>query len=62
MILNIMHIIDLASSALGTTIVEVTDEFFAPATMMINPQPAISCPDKFVGKVVHDFLFFIYIS
>lgn len=56
-----MHIyalnqIDLASSALGTTIVEVTDEFFAPATMMINPQPAISCPDKFVGKSLSIFL------
>ncbi|CAO3622860.1 unnamed protein product [Mucor hiemalis] len=41
--------IDLASSALGTSIVAVTDEFFAPAIMMINPEPAISCPDKFVA-------------
>lgn len=43
-------ILDLASSGLGTSIVDVTDEFFAPAIMMINPEPAISCPDRFVGK------------
>lgn len=46
--------LDLASSGLGTSIVEVTDEFFAPAITMINPEPAISCPDKFVGKKKKD--------
>ncbi|RCH78186.1 Allantoicase, partial [Rhizopus stolonifer] len=40
--------IDLASSGLGTAVVKVTDDFFAPASMMLNPQPAIHCPDKFV--------------
>ncbi|CEI86783.1 Putative Allantoicase [Rhizopus microsporus] len=40
--------IDLASSALGSTIVEVTDEFFAPAVNMINPAPPIHAPGKFV--------------
>ncbi|KAI8388377.1 allantoicase [Radiomyces spectabilis] len=40
--------IDLASSALGTTIVAVTDEFFAPATNMINPLPPVHCPGRFV--------------
>lgn len=42
---------DLASSALGTTIVEVTNEFFAPATNMINPKPPVHAPGKFVGKL-----------
>ncbi|KAL9556122.1 hypothetical protein MBANPS3_002014 [Mucor bainieri] len=40
--------IDLASSALGSTIVAVTDEFFAPATNMINPAPPIHAPGRFV--------------
>ncbi|KAI9475413.1 MAG: allantoicase [Benjaminiella poitrasii] len=40
--------IDLASSALGSSIVAVTDEFFAPATNMINPAPPIHAPGKFV--------------
>ncbi|KAI7898876.1 allantoicase [Cokeromyces recurvatus] len=40
--------IDLASSALGSTIVAVTDEFFAPAINMINPLPPIHAPGKFV--------------
>ena len=39
---------DLASSALGSTIVAVSDEFFAPATNMINPAPPLHCPGKFV--------------
>lgn len=42
--------IDLASSALGSSIVAVTDEFFAPATNMINPAPPIHAPGRFVGK------------
>ncbi|KAI8145416.1 Allantoicase [Fennellomyces sp. T-0311] len=40
--------IDLASSAMGSTIVAVTDEFFAPATNMINPAPPVHCPGKFI--------------
>ncbi|KAL9541620.1 hypothetical protein MBANPS3_009025 [Mucor bainieri] len=40
--------IDLASAALGSAVIKVTDEFFAPASMMLNPEPALSCPDKFV--------------
>ncbi|GAA5803433.1 allantoicase [Helicostylum pulchrum] len=40
--------INLASSALGTTVVDVTDDFFAPANMMLNPEPAIYCPERFV--------------
>ncbi|CDS11445.1 hypothetical protein LRAMOSA03708 [Lichtheimia ramosa] len=40
---------DLASSALGTTIVEVTNEFFAPAINMINPKPPVHAPGKFVA-------------
>ncbi|GAA5801577.1 allantoicase [Helicostylum pulchrum] len=40
--------VDLASSALGSTIVAVTDEFFAPATNMINPAPPIHAPGRFV--------------
>lgn len=40
----------MASSALGTTVVDVTDDFFAPASMMLNPEPAIYCPERFVGK------------
>ncbi|KAI7895334.1 allantoicase [Mucor mucedo] len=40
--------IDLASSALGSTIVAVTDEFFAPATNMINPAPPIHAPGRFI--------------
>jgi allantoicase len=39
---------DLASSATGTTIVHVTNEFFAPATNMINPAPPLHCPGRFV--------------
>lgn len=42
--------IDIASSALGSSIVAVTDEFFAPAINMINPAPPIHAPGKFVGK------------
>lgn len=45
-----MMYVDLASSALGSTIVAVTDEFFAPATNMINPAPPIHAPGRFVGK------------
>ncbi|ORZ00301.1 allantoicase [Syncephalastrum racemosum] len=40
--------IDLASSATGSEIVEVTNEFFAPAINMINPAPPIHAPGKFV--------------
>ncbi|KAL0085099.1 allantoicase [Phycomyces blakesleeanus] len=40
--------VDLASSALGSTIVAVTDEFFAPATNMINPAPPVHAPGKFI--------------
>ncbi|KAI8148184.1 allantoicase [Fennellomyces sp. T-0311] len=40
---------DIASSALGSTIVAVTDEFFAPATNMINPAPPVHAPGKFVS-------------
>ncbi|KAI8070613.1 allantoicase [Gilbertella persicaria] len=40
--------IDLASAALGSTIVAVTDEFFAPATNMINPAPPVHAPGRFV--------------
>lgn len=43
-------VLDLASSALGSSIVKVTDEFFAPAINMINPAPPIHAPGKFVGK------------
>ncbi|ORZ14238.1 allantoicase, partial [Absidia repens] len=39
---------DLASAATGTTIVHVTNEFFAPATNMINPAPPLHCPGRFV--------------
>lgn len=46
---------DLASSALGTTIVEVTNEFFAPAINMINPKPPVHAPGKFVGKLYCHF-------
>ncbi|KAL1935764.1 hypothetical protein VTP01DRAFT_4904 [Rhizomucor pusillus] len=42
--------IDLASSALGSSIVAVTNEFFAPAINMINPAPPVHAPGKFVGK------------
>lgn len=42
--------VDLASSALGSSIVAVTDEFFAPAINLINPAPPIHCPGKFVGE------------
>ncbi|KAI7871320.1 allantoicase [Spinellus fusiger] len=42
--------IDLASAALGSTIVAVTDEFFAPATNMINPAPPLHCPGRFVEE------------
>lgn len=42
--------LDLASSALGSSIVKVTDEFFAAASNMINPLPPIHAPGKFVGK------------
>lgn len=41
--------IDLATYALGSSIVDVTNEFFAPARSMLNPNPPISQPDKFVG-------------
>ncbi|KAI8071092.1 Allantoicase [Gongronella butleri] len=41
--------IDLANSAIGGSIVKVTDEFFAPATNMINPAAPISCPGRFVA-------------
>ncbi|KAI8330050.1 galactose-binding domain-like protein [Chlamydoabsidia padenii] len=41
--------IDLANSAVGGTIVTVTDEFFAPATNMINPAPPLHCPGRFVA-------------
>ncbi|KAI9497961.1 allantoicase [Zychaea mexicana] len=40
---------DVASAALGSTIIEVTDEFFAAATNMINPAPPIHAPGKFVS-------------
>lgn len=43
-------VLDLASSALGSSIVKVTDEFFAPAINMINPAPPIHAPGKFIGK------------
>ncbi|ORX63142.1 allantoicase [Hesseltinella vesiculosa] len=39
---------DLASASTGTEIVHVTNEFFAPATNMINPAPPIHCPGRFV--------------
>lgn len=42
-------IIDLATYALGSSIVDVTNEFFAPARSMLSPNPPISLPDKFVG-------------
>jgi allantoicase len=48
-IVNHFHL-DLASSALGSAVIKVTDEFFAPASMMLNPEPALHCPDKFVGS------------
>ncbi|ORX58058.1 Allantoicase [Hesseltinella vesiculosa] len=41
--------IDLATSAVGGSIVKVTDEFFAPATNMINAAAPISCPGRFVA-------------
>jgi allantoicase len=41
----------LASSDLGTAVIKVTDDFFAPASRMLNPEPAVSLPDKFVGKL-----------
>ncbi|KAI9480923.1 MAG: Allantoicase [Benjaminiella poitrasii] len=40
--------INLASSALQTAVIKVTDEFFAPASMMLNPEPPIHAPNKFV--------------
>ncbi|KAI8973460.1 allantoicase [Mycotypha africana] len=40
--------IDLASSALGSKIVFVTNEFFAAASNMINPLPPVHAPGKFV--------------
>ncbi|KAF7732583.1 Allantoicase [Apophysomyces ossiformis] len=40
--------VDLASAALGSSIVAVTDEFFAPASNMIKPEPPIHCPGRFV--------------
>ena len=45
----LIHCLDIASSALGSTIVEVTDEFFAPAINMINPAPPVHAPGKFVS-------------
>ena len=41
----LLHI-DLATSAMGGSIVAVTDEFFAPATRMISPTPALHAPGK----------------
>ncbi|KAI8967047.1 allantoicase, partial [Mycotypha africana] len=38
---------DLATDALGSGIVKVTDDFFAPAIRMLNPLPPVSRPDKF---------------
>ncbi|KAI9276233.1 allantoicase [Sporodiniella umbellata] len=40
--------IDLAASSLGSSIVKVTDEFFAAASNMINPLAPIHAPGKFV--------------
>ncbi|KAI8341681.1 allantoicase [Chlamydoabsidia padenii] len=45
---SLAHCIDLASSAIGGTIVAVTDEFFAPASNMISPAPPLHCPGRFV--------------
>ncbi|KAI9488302.1 galactose-binding domain-like protein [Zychaea mexicana] len=39
--------VDLATSAMGGSIVAVTDEFFAPAIRMIDAAPAVSAPGKF---------------
>jgi hypothetical protein len=61
LLIFVLHI-DLASSALGSTIVAVTDEFFAPATNMINPAPPIHAPGRFVGKfyIIHYSIFLGY--
>lgn len=53
---NLPVSIDLASAALGSAVIKVTDEFFAPASMMLNPEPALSCPDKFVGSYSFTFI------
>ena len=37
----IKNAIDLANPMLGTKIINCSDEFFAPATRIINPLPAI---------------------
>ena len=37
----IKNAIDLANPILGTKIINCSDEFFAPATRIINPLPAI---------------------
>jgi allantoicase len=50
MFVYIQIILDLASSALGSTIPFVTNEFFAAATNMINPAPPVHAPGRFVGK------------
>ncbi|KAG2217919.1 hypothetical protein INT45_012582 [Circinella minor] len=43
---NLGQYVDLATSAMGGSIVAVTDEFFAPATRMISPTPALHAPGK----------------
>ncbi|KAJ8653695.1 allantoicase [Lichtheimia ornata] len=45
---SIGQCVDLATYALGSSIVDVTNEFFAPARSMLSPNPPISLPDKFV--------------
>ncbi|RUS27165.1 allantoicase [Jimgerdemannia flammicorona] len=39
--------VDLANAASGGQIVSFTDEFFAQATNMIQPTPAMHCPGRF---------------
>ncbi|CAF1167781.1 unnamed protein product [Adineta steineri] len=39
--------VNLADERVGTQIVSVTDEFFAPAVRMLDPKPAVFHPGKF---------------
>ncbi|CAO3599101.1 unnamed protein product [Absidia cylindrospora] len=45
----LFFLVNLANSAIGGSIVAVTDEFFAPATNMISPAPPLHCPGRFVA-------------
>ena len=41
------HAVNLATPRLGTAVVHVTDEFFAPRERMLDDRPAVFVPDKY---------------